>query len=192
MHIEDNRRILLIDDNQEIHKDYRKILSSSDAGAERALGQIEEALFGGEAHRAPSAPLFGFELDSVLQGQEAYAKVRAALAAGRPYALAFVDMRMPPGWNGVETIARLWELDPDLQVAICTAYADYSWTEMVATLGRTDKLLILKKPFDAIEVCQIATAMTEKWNVTRRERPRPSSNGSPCARSIANGWRRST
>lgn len=171
MRTEENRRILLIDDNQEIHKDYRKILTSSDAGAERALGQLENALFG-EAPKAPSAPLAGFELDSVLQGQEAYAVVRAALAIGRPYALAFVDMRMPPGWNGVETISRLWEVDPDLQIAICTAYADYSWTEMVATLGRSDKLLILKKPFDAIEVCQIATALTEKWNVTRRERQR--------------------
>jgi signal transduction histidine kinase len=172
MRTEGNRRILLIDDNQEIHKDYRKILSSQDAASESALGQLEDALFGASAPGPAAAPLAGFELDSVLQGQEAYAKVRAALAAGRPYAMAFVDMRMPPGWNGVETIARLWDVDPDLQVAICTAYADYSWSEMVATLGRTDKLLILKKPFDAIEVCQIATALTEKWNLTQRERQR--------------------
>mgnify|MGYP001400254135 CR=1 FL=1 len=84
MRTEENRRILLIDDNQEIHKDYRKILTSSDAGAERALGQLEDALFGA-APQDPSGPLAGFELDSVLQGQEAYARVRAALAAGRPY-----------------------------------------------------------------------------------------------------------
>ena len=168
---ERNRRILLIDDNQEIHKDYRKILAPADGAADGAIDDLEDALFGDD-EPVTSSPAQTFELDSALQGQEALEKVRQAKLADRPFALAFVDMRMPPGWDGVETIRNLWQADPHLQVVVCTAYADYSWADMVAQLGSTDQLLILKKPFDPIEVCQMATAMTEKWNVTLLERRR--------------------
>jgi PAS domain S-box-containing protein len=104
-----------------------------------------------------------FELDSAYQGQEALEMVKQALAANRPYALAFVDVRMPPGWDGVETIARIWEVDPGVQIVVCTAYADYSWEEMRAKVGQPDNLLVLKKPFDNIEVQQLAHALTKKW-----------------------------
>jgi DNA-binding LytR/AlgR family response regulator len=92
-------------------------------------------------------------------------KVKQNLEAGRPYAMAFVDVRMPPGWDGIETSARLWEVTPGLQVVICTAYMDYSWEEMVEKLGYTDRLVILKKPFEAVEVLQLACALTEKWRL---------------------------
>jgi len=68
-----------------------------------------------------------FEIDSAFQGQEGLAKVQHALNEGRPYAMAFVDVRMPPGWDGIETISRIWKMYPELQVVICTAYSDYSW-----------------------------------------------------------------
>jgi DNA-binding NtrC family response regulator len=77
---------------------------------------------------------------------------------------------MPPGWDGVETTARIWAIDPDVQVVICTAYSDYSWGEMIGRLGHSDKLLILKKPFDNVEALQLATAMTEKWHLTQQAR----------------------
>ena len=104
-----------------------------------------------------------FELDSAYQGQEGLAMVKKALAENRPYALAFVDVRMPPGWDGVETIARIWEVDPELQIVVCTAYADYSWEEMRAKVGQPDSLVVLKKPFDNVEVQQLAHALTKKW-----------------------------
>ena len=162
MHPAPNRRILLIDDNPAIHQDFAKILGGS--GEEpSALGDVEAALFG-EEPAGESAPVRAeaYELDSAFQGQEALAKLEAARAAGQPYAMAFVDVRMPPGWDGVETIQRLWAVDPYLQAVICTAYSDYSWSEMIARLGQSDRLLILKKPFDSIEACQIASALTEK------------------------------
>ena len=62
------------------------------------------------------------------------------LEQGRPFALAFIDMRMPPGWDGLETIEHLWTVDPDVQVVICTAYSDYSWSDMLTRLGRSDQL----------------------------------------------------
>jgi DNA-binding LytR/AlgR family response regulator len=79
--------------------------------------------------------------------------------------MAFVDMRMPPGWDGIETTLRIWELDPRVQIVICTAYSDRSWEDILGRLGRSDRLLILKKPFDNIEVLQLASALTEKWRL---------------------------
>jgi two-component system NtrC family sensor kinase len=159
-----NRRILLIDDMPSIHADFRKILAPEPVASD-ALGVAEQALFG---DATPKAQASAFELDSAHQGQEGLAKLQAALHAGLPYALAFVDMRMPPGWDGVQTIEQLWQADPRLQVVICTAYADHSWDDVLARLDVRDRLLILKKPFDAIEVCQLASSLTHKWDMTRR------------------------
>src|SRR5262249_43812103 len=89
--------------------------------------------------------------------------VRKSIQKKRPYPLAFVDMRMPPGWDGIETIARIWKEYPELQVVICTAYSDYSWDEMVKRLGKTDRLVLLRKPFDNAEVLALAKMLTEKW-----------------------------
>jgi len=108
-------------------------------------------------------PTLAFELDSAYQGQDGLALVKAALAEGRPYAVAFVDVRMPPGWDGVETIARIWEVCPDIQIVVCTAYSDYSWEDLRAKVGQPDSLVVLKKPFDNVEVQQLAHALTKKW-----------------------------
>src|SRR5262249_6328919 len=96
--------------------------------------------------------------------------VRQAAQQGRPYAMAFVDVRMPPGWDGIETIRHIWSEFPDLEVVICTAYSDYSWDDMVDQIGQSDRLLILKKPFDNVEVRQMACALTEKWRLERQAR----------------------
>ncbi len=109
-------------------------------------------------------------MDSAFQGEEALLLARTARQQGRPYALAFVDIRMPPGIDGVETTSRLWKEDPDIQVVICSAYADYSWEEMMQRLGLSQRLLILRKPFDGIEVRQLAFALTEKWELLRSNR----------------------
>jgi DNA-binding NtrC family response regulator len=157
-----NRRILLIDDMPAIHADFRKILVEPSVASD--LAETEAALFGVSA-RVVSAP---FELDSAMQGREGAAKVRASLFAQRPYAMAFVDMRIPPGWHGVETIEHLWQEDPRLQVVLCTAYSDYSWDAVLERLDARDRLLILKKPFDSVEVFQLAATLTAKWERTER------------------------
>ena len=159
----ENRRILIIDDNDEIHLDFRKTLRGNVESS--ALAAASSALFGDDA---PAMPNVSFEVDSAMQGQEGYEKVKRARQSGAPYAMAFVDMRMPPGWDGLETIEHLFREDPDVQVVVCTAYSDYSWEDMVKRLGRSDRVLILKKPFDRIEVCQLAAALTEKWQLKRQ------------------------
>jgi signal transduction histidine kinase len=161
-------RVLVIDDNEAIHQDFRKIFSADLNGASQ-LAHFESELFG-EAPRKRHRPIY--EIDSAFQGQEGLAKVCQAVERGDPYRMAFVDVRMPPGWDGIETAARLWERDPELQLVICTAYSDYSLEELTDKLGWSDRLVILKKPFDNIEVQQLANALTEKWRLAHQDRGR--------------------
>jgi two-component system NtrC family sensor kinase len=157
-----NRRILLVDDLPSIHEDFRKILCP--AAATTDLDADEALLFGGSI----GTTSVRFEMDSAFQGIEALEKVNASLLAARPYAMAFIDMRMPPGWDGVETAERLWQVDPRLQIVFCTAFSDYAWPEVLTRLDVRDRLLILKKPFDTIEVYQFANALTTKWQMTEQ------------------------
>lgn len=166
MNTEPNHRLLLIDDNHAIHDDFRKVLCA--AGPDD-LDAEEARLLGGTT---PVKARPAFEISSAFQGEEGVALLQTGRDSGRPFAVAFVDVRMPPGIDGIETVARLWEQDPDLQVVICTAYSDYSWQKMIARLGHSDRLLILKKPFDAIEVLQLACALCEKWKLTREANDR--------------------
>ncbi len=155
-----NKRILIIDDDTRIHEDFRKILGEKPEMT--PFDELENSLFSNEDR---SGQVFNFELDSAYQGEEGYEKVKQANQNAMPYALAFVDMRMPPGWDGLETIKHIWEVDKNIQLVICTAYSDYSWSEVLYHLGASDRLIILKKPFDMVEVQQIATALTTKWNL---------------------------
>jgi CheY-like chemotaxis protein len=154
-----NRRVLIIDDNPSIHDDFRKILSP-DENTRTALSLTETQLFGAPINeeRQPH-----FEVVSASQGQEGVVMVKKALDEGRPYAMAFVDMRMPPGWDGVRTTQEIWRIDTRIQIVVCTAYSDYSWQQMFEIIGHSDQVAILKKPFDTVEALQLANDLTEKW-----------------------------
>lgn len=179
------RRVLVVDDSPDVHEDFRKVLCRPVRGA--ALDELEAELFspspgddddaprwsklrphpdrGARMAAPPDIPVF--EIDSAFQGHEAVTLVHRALEAGRPYAMAFVDIRMPPGYDGLETIRRLWTLDPAIEVVVCSAYSDHSWEQMLAVIGETDQLLILKKPFQADEARQLALALTTKRRLKR-------------------------
>jgi two-component system, NtrC family, sensor kinase len=161
-----NGRLLIIDDNRTIHDDLRKVLLGERTD-QTLLQDDEELLFG-----VTAPPATGFTIDSAYQGQEGLEMVERALSAGRPYALAIVDIRMPPGWDGVETIGHLLKVDPSLQTVVCTAYSDYTYADIQSRLGHTDNLLILKKPFDNIEVLQLAHTLTKKWQAERQAQAR--------------------
>ena len=153
-------RVLMIDDSPAIHEDYRKILTGRDNGEVTAA---EAALFGEQPAVAGPA----FAVDSAMQGREGVERVRQSLAEGRPYSVAFVDMRMPPGWDGLETIEQLWKVDPEVQIVVCSAYTDYDWLELLARLGHSDQLIVIKKPFEPIEILQAASALSRKWQNAR-------------------------
>ncbi|MDB5037758.1 MAG: Response regulator receiver protein [Bacteriovoracaceae bacterium] len=165
----ENSRILIVDDNREIHNDFKKILESKANENGENLGKLEEKLFGASAK---SAPVYSpsFHLDSAFQGQEALEMVEKAAQEGKPYALLFVDVRMPPGWDGVETVKQIWKKYPDIEVVICTAYSDYSSEDILKELSLTHRLLILKKPFDSIAVKQMALTLTRKWGLEEESR----------------------
>ena len=158
-------RVLIIDDNPSIHDDFRKILSG--VPRDTALDAKETLLFGS----VPAAESDDrFELDSAFQGEDGVEKVIQARREGNPYALAFVDIRMPPGIDGVETIEKIWPLDPDIQFVICSAYSDYPAQDILFRLGVSDRLLMLRKPCDTAEILLLATALCEKWNLAQTVR----------------------
>ena len=161
--IPENKRILIIDDNRAIHEDFRKVLTDTTGGS--SMDAAEEALFGDAVASQPKRVTF--QLEYAAQGLEGVEKIRQAREAGSPFAMAFVDVRMPPGIDGIETTVKLWEVAPDTQIVICTAYSDYSWDEMIAKVGYSDRLVLLKKPFDNVEVLQLACALTEKWRLAQ-------------------------
>lgn len=164
-----NRRILIIDDNPAIHEDMQKILSSAGEQGLEDLDQLELELLD-VADSSEETPLY--QLDFATGGEQALALLIQAQQADAPYAMAFVDMRMPPGWDGLQTIEHLWEQDPQLQIVICTAFSDYSWDELQARVTRADNLFLLSKPFDMMEIRQAAAAMTMKRHLAEASRSR--------------------
>lgn len=155
-------RIIIIDDNSAIHRDFKKILTFEPPNSK--LEKLNGMLFGDDCKKTQTK-LPAFRIDIASQGKEGVKRIQEAQARGTPYALAFVDIRMPPGWDGIETIKHIWGLDKDIQIVICTAYSDYSWEETIEKLGMTDSLLILKKPFDSVAVRQLTYALTKKWEL---------------------------
>ena len=170
--MEYNTRILIVDDNESIHEDFRKVLLVERSEDHEALDELESELFGAEEteQAAMQEDCIVYQIDSAYQGQEALAMVEEAAAEGRPYAMCFMDVRMPPGWDGIETISHIWITHPYTEMVLCTAYSDYTWDDIIEKLGCTDKLLFLRKPFDAVAVQQMALSLTKKWNLGHQAR----------------------
>jgi len=161
------RNVLVVDDNPSIHQDFRKIFHGITPNNSE-LNAIEAELFGMDTDK----PTIRYELDFASQGQEGLEKVRSALDNQRPYTMAFLDVQMPPGWDGIETTSRIWEVAPDLQIVICTAYSTYGLEDIIAKVGRTDRFVVLKKPFESIEVLQLANTFAERKRVEENLRAR--------------------
>lgn len=141
-------RILLIDDDPSVHAELKKALAS----VTKPLSETTSA----------SQPLASPEIDSALQSHEGIALVQKALAAGRPYQVAFVDMRMGDGNNGTEVMKQLWQVQPDLQIALCAASSDYTRKDLASLLGINVNFAILRKPIDPLEALQLAVSLAHK------------------------------
>jgi CheY-like chemotaxis protein len=162
------RRILIIDDNLAIHRDFRKLLCPEQLGA--GLDELDAAIFGTKS--APARTQSEFVVDSAMQGLEGLEAVRRMHKVGTPYALLFVDMRMPPGWDGVETLEHIWGEFPTTEAVICSAYSDYSWHEVIRRLRRPG-LRLLTKPFATQEVLESAWSLTSRWIATQKRGSTP-------------------
>lgn len=152
------QKIIIIDDNANIHQDFIKILTSNKTAQ---TTELEKGLFDLPSDTTLSN-LPTFEIHTALQGLEGIHKIDEAFKEGHPFSIAFVDVRMPPGLDGIETIKRIYPIDPNIQVVICSAFSDYTWEQTADNLGIRDNLLILKKPFDSVAVRQLVCSLAKK------------------------------
>ena len=158
--MEENRRILIIDDDQGVRQTYVKILSAP--GENQVLSQ-GRSLFG-PSQETPSAAPYAVSLAE--DGLTGIDMATRAVADQCPYAMAFIDMKMS-GLNGAQTARRLWELDPDMKIVIVTAYSEHSPEDIVKT-ARRDDLFYLRKPFTPGEISQFARALVNAWNLEKK------------------------
>lgn len=164
--MEHKKHILLVDDNESIHEDIESILSKNKNEPSQDLQQIEDSLFGSTSTDvADVISEIDYQIDHAYQGEEAIKMVDEAQKNDNPYSLVFMDVRMPPGMDGIQTIQKIWDKHPYTEMVICTAYSDYSWDEIVNNLGSTDRLLFMKKPFDSTALKQTALTLTTKWHL---------------------------
>jgi len=159
-----NNRILVVDDNRNIHEDFRRVLTTHKSPeVDQAIHDLENMLFGADddviKHR------FHYRLDSAYSGEEALVMMTKAKDENDPYSLVFTDVRMAPGLDGVQLVGEIWKIAPHTEMVIVTAFSDYSWEEMIEKIGMTDHLLFLRKPFDTVTIKQIATTLTKKWSL---------------------------
>lgn len=159
------RRILVVDDTRSIHDDFHKILNPRTSQKSHSIEELEKKLFNHKENHIVKNYEVLYQIDSAFQGEQAIEMVQKAFESKKPYALIFMDIRMPPGLDGIETIKRIWKVQPDVETVICTAYSDYPWDRIINELGATDKLLFLKKPFEAVAVKQMALSLSTKWNL---------------------------
>ena len=151
--------MLIADDQPEIHNDFSELLES------RRESAATDALAGAFVTEDEDVLLSDIELLHAYGGKEAVDLVRRGREEGRPVALAYMDVRMPPGMDGIEAAQRIREIDPDIEIVIMTAYTDRPLSEIVGHIELLHKLLYLRKPFSREEVQQITLSLVEKWNV---------------------------
>ncbi|NND98703.1 MAG: EAL domain-containing protein [Pirellulaceae bacterium] len=160
------RRVLIIDDQEHIHDTFERVFANSNV-ADEALMDFEQMFLSDDSdvsNKNQNSQGAGpqYLVTHAVGGEAGVVKVQEAVDQGNRFSVAFVDMRMPNGMDGLETTEKLWEIDPHLQVVICTAYSDHTWDDVLKRLGYNDRLLLLKKPFERDEARQLALALSEK------------------------------
>jgi PAS domain S-box-containing protein len=162
-------RVLAVDDEQGILDLYRQVLTPATArpGAGSKLEKLSEKLFGGSKENAPSQ-----RVDLVLcrQGDDAVKQVGQAVEEDHPYAIAFLDMRMPPGPDGLWTAEEIRKLDPHVTIIIVTAFSDVDPRAIEGKVPPSDKLLYIQKPITAPEIRQFVSSLGKKWNAEKELR----------------------
>jgi two-component system, NtrC family, sensor kinase len=175
-HMETNKKILVVDDQQDLRDQLAKLLLRSGKKDETTslVQQMRERLMGNkvESKEQEDAPADSYSVDTAAQGEDAYEMVQKSIDEKDPYAVMFLDMRMPPGWDGLETAKKIRSIDKDIEIVIMTAYADHDQNTIAEQVGSPQKLLYIKKPFQAEEIYQLALSLTSKWSFENMEKIR--------------------
>ncbi|MFE8583852.1 putative bifunctional diguanylate cyclase/phosphodiesterase [Sphingomonas sp. NCPPB 2930] len=159
-------RILIVDDEPAIHDSYALCFSGQGLAQDAMLDAMAADLFG-KPQASDDEGDAVFERHHYRQGHDAVAAVERALADGTPFAVAFIDIRMPPGFDGRETARRIRALDPDIHLVIVTGYSDFSPVEISKVAGPADKIFYIAKPFEVAEIWQTALALCRRWQNER-------------------------
>jgi CheY-like chemotaxis protein len=177
--MEKNTRILVVDDQKDLRYQLAKLLENADKKSETVslVKQMRERLLGSkeddsDKSSSSSKEEVTYTVDTAGQGQEALEMVKKANENGKPYALMFLDMRMPPGWDGLETATEIRKADSNIEIVIMTAYADHDQAQIAEQVGMPEKMLYIKKPFQAEEIFQLALSLTSKWTIEQQTKQR--------------------
>ena len=169
------RRVLIIDDQKHIHDTFDRVFADSKR-LDVVLSDFESMFLqdGSEEDDGNQNPTEEphYTVTHAESGEAGLDCVRESVANSRRFSVAFVDMRMPNGMDGLETTEQLWKVDPNLQIVICTAHSDHTWDDVLKRLGYNDRLLLLKKPFERDEARQLALALSEKRRLAELQHQR--------------------
>ena len=157
--MEKKSRVLIVDDSKPIHDDIKSILIDTEEKNEK-VAELEKALFNIE--EVDDEIKFDFNINDAFTGEEAVEMVKKSEDEGYPYELIFMDVRMEPGIDGVEALDRVWKINRDIKVIICTAYSDYSVSDIKAKIGSVEGLEFLPKPFTTEELVDLVSSVVEK------------------------------
>lgn len=159
-------KILVVDDNPEILEDFKKVLGQN-VVTHDALEKLSTQVFGERETNKPKNFLDKFELHFASQGADAIKKIEESITLNHPFSVMYIDVKMPPGMNGLETVKRVHLIDSNLEIVICSAYNDYTLDQMAQRICDHDRLIYIKKPFTSIEVQQLTRCLTSKWQAQR-------------------------
>lgn len=178
-------RILIVDDEEEVRRAYLSILQPLKASD--GIDEIAASLFDSTEKTVETDEMMAFfeddgaemiveedlqtgsyEIDEASQGMEAVEKIRDARLEKRPFSLIFLDIRMPPGIDGVQAAKEIRQLDPEVEIVIMTAYSDYSYEEIITTVGNPERLLYFHKPFKSSQILHLASTLTQQWYLERK------------------------
>ncbi len=162
----ENNRVLIVDDNKDIHNAYRMILNPEQNDSNN-ISDLASDLFDSENLNGKSSKMALsslYEVSYALSGEDAIELVQQSVVEQKPFAVLYMDVRMPPGIDGIQALKQIWIIDPNVEAVICSAHSDYSWEETLDELGDSDKFLYLKKPFEVVEVQQMTLSLIKKWN----------------------------
>jgi diguanylate cyclase (GGDEF)-like protein len=156
-------RILVVDDDAAIIREYLRCLGDDyePDSTTTTLSELEKVLFGDDTDDAGAAR---FSVETRSQGEEAVGAVEKAVRTGNAYAIVFLDIRMPPGMDGIEAAKRIRALDPDVNIVIVTGSMNAEVDNLDAEVPPADRIFFFKKPFHAAECRQLAAALCGKWH----------------------------
>ncbi|NRA48239.1 MAG: response regulator [Phaeodactylibacter sp.] len=162
-----NTRVLVIDDEEMVRDNIRQILQPEVKETSAELSEAADLLFDEPeetttiVQKKEESTFPDFQVDVAVNGREGFDMIKAAIKAGSPYAVIFLDMRMP-GWDGLETAIHIRKVDQKAEIIIVTAYSDHSIHDIVSKAGHNVGYHV--KPYASEEILQLATKAVSEYN----------------------------